>query len=255
MTLLIMPELGFFTEGVPVDFSINALMPFYTSALLTESGKIEPRAKAIMLFVKRWAKDRGICHVAKGHLSPYVWSLLVMYFMQVREDGPLLPALENSQLLSSLRLHTDSAGRPQFHKYGESAIAISASGGDVYACQPSLGRLFLEFVKFYSCAFEWNNEAINVRLGRRARPDPRLPCVVFDSVVDQQKFAPAIEDPLSDHQNLSGSMNAVSLSRLHEELRRAVDLCERGASLTELLTPWAPEAENLVDDAVSDKDA
>merc|ERR1719310_418023 len=66
VTLLVPSALGFFKEAIPVDFSINSVTPFYTAALLTECGQIDVRAKALILFVKRWAKDRGICHAAKG---------------------------------------------------------------------------------------------------------------------------------------------------------------------------------------------
>ena len=37
----------------------------------------------LVLLVKRWAKHRGICHAAKGHLPPYAWSILCLHFLQV----------------------------------------------------------------------------------------------------------------------------------------------------------------------------
>merc|ERR1719359_2510985 len=102
VTLLVPKVLGFFSDAIPIDFSVNSITPFYTAALLTECGQMEPRAKTLILLVKRWAKDRGICHSAKGHLSPYLWSLLVMYFLQVGvdEEGALLPLLEAFKISS-----------------------------------------------------------------------------------------------------------------------------------------------------------
>merc|ERR1711953_1274768 len=61
---------------IPIDFSVNTTTPLYNAALLTECGQIEPRAKELILLVRRWAKDRGVSHAAKGHLSPYAWSHL-----------------------------------------------------------------------------------------------------------------------------------------------------------------------------------
>merc|ERR1712066_969682 len=80
-------------KTIPIDFSVNTTTPLYNAALLTECGQIEPRAKELILLVRRWAKDRGISHAAKGHLSPYAWSLLVIYFLQVwdGQGDPLLP--------------------------------------------------------------------------------------------------------------------------------------------------------------------
>jgi DNA polymerase sigma len=231
VTLLVTPQLGFFPDAIPVDFSVNSVTPFYTAALLTESGKLESRAKALILFVKRWAKDRGICHAAKGHLSPYMWSLLVMYFLQVREDGSLLPPLASFAISSGLL--------PEGSKC-ETARTPSASAGED-DCNLTIGKLFYEFTDFYCKHFDWRNEAVSVRLGRRAPPDARLPIhVVLDASGKQSQNALAIEDPFDPKSNLSTLMNAMSMERLRQELSRAVELCERGASLTSLLAPWAP---------------
>mmetsp|Transcript_27637 Transcript_27637/g.44422 ORF Transcript_27637/g.44422 Transcript_27637/m.44422 type:complete len:516 (+) Transcript_27637:117-1664(+) len=244
VTLLVTPPLGFFPDAIPIDFSVNSVTPFYTAALLAESGKLEWRAKALILFVKRWAKDRGICHVAKGHLSPYMWSLLVMYFLQVRGDGPLLPPLASFALSSGL-LPNSSATRVSESR---GASVSDDSSGDVEG-DLSVGKLFHEFVIFYCQHFDWRNEAVCVRLGRRAPPDSQLPLhVVLDANGKQCQLVPAIEDPFSPKSNLSTLMNAMSLERLHQELRRAVELCEGGASLTALLAPWAPpEIEESLD--------
>merc|ERR1712228_896961 len=79
-------------KTIPIDFSVNTTTPLYNAALLTECGQIEPRAKELILLVRRWAKDRGVSHAAKGHLSPYAWTLLVIYFLQVWDEQgePLL---------------------------------------------------------------------------------------------------------------------------------------------------------------------
>mmetsp|Transcript_27639 Transcript_27639/g.44426 ORF Transcript_27639/g.44426 Transcript_27639/m.44426 type:complete len:512 (+) Transcript_27639:117-1652(+) len=240
VTLLVTPPLGFFPDPIPVDFSVNSVTPFYTAALLTESGNMEWRAKALMLFVKRWAKDRGICHVAKGHLSPYMWSLLVMYFLQVRDDGPLLPPLANFAISSGLL--------PQSPTTPPSDCTAADVSGDADG-NLSIGELFNEFVTFYCKHFDFRNEVVCVRLGRRAPPDSQLPLhVVLDANGNQCQLVPAIEDPFNQKSNLSTLMNAMSLERLHQELRRAVELCEGGASLTALLAPWAPpEIEESLD--------
>ena len=40
-------------------------------------------AAELILLVRRWAKDRGVSHAAKGHLSPYGWMLLAIFYLQV----------------------------------------------------------------------------------------------------------------------------------------------------------------------------
>jgi len=233
VTLLVTSSLGFFPDAVPMDFSVNSVTPFYTAALLSECGNIEPLAKTLILFVKRWTKDRGICHAAKGHLSPYLWTLLVMYFMQVGfdEDGPLLPALETFSISSSLMCA--SAGRNPLPKFKATELGGAAT-------KRSIGDLFREFIRFYTQRFDWRNEAVCVRHGRRGPSDSKAlqPSVASSNGHRRDMVAPFIDDPFKPQNSLGTCMNAVSLERLHEELARAGELCERGASLTELLQPW-----------------
>merc|ERR1719169_332223 len=65
VTLLAPASLGLSSDSIAIDFSVNVVTPFYNAALLTECGRMDSRAKELILLVKRWAKDRGICHVAK----------------------------------------------------------------------------------------------------------------------------------------------------------------------------------------------
>jgi DNA polymerase sigma len=228
--------LGFFPESLPIDFSINAVTPFYTAALLTECGQFEPRAKALILLVKRWAKDRGICFAAKGHLSPYLWSLLVIYFLQVGlkdASTPLLPLLDAFKIS---RINQRSGPKREMTEASSSPFSAS----DV---RMSVADLFEEFVKFYEQRFDWQNEAISIRSGKRAPPDVSLPLhIILRGDGTRHGVGPSIEDPFKKDNNLGVCMNEVSLPRLHEEFSRALEFCTRGASLSELLTPWAPES-------------
>ena len=37
---------------------------------------IVPKSKDLIVFMRRWAKDRGICRTAMGGMSSYAWTLL-----------------------------------------------------------------------------------------------------------------------------------------------------------------------------------
>merc|ERR1719324_534816 len=91
-------------KTIPLSFSVNTVTPFYAAAFLTECAQMDCRAKELILLVRRWAKDRGISHAAKGHLSPYAWSLLVIYFLQVwdGQGDPLLPTITSFKMSSGL---------------------------------------------------------------------------------------------------------------------------------------------------------
>mmetsp|Transcript_49495 Transcript_49495/g.152738 ORF Transcript_49495/g.152738 Transcript_49495/m.152738 type:complete len:531 (-) Transcript_49495:72-1664(-) len=226
-------------QGVPLNLSVNALTPLYNAALLAECGRLEPRARELILLVKRWAKDRGLCHAAKGHLPPYVWTLLVIFFCQVhdKEGAPLLPPLEGFDNCSGLM---KTAGRSPSPK--AAAAAAKPPAPEARTAKPSSGSLFKELVNFYAKEFDWRNEAVSIRLGRRAAPDRALPLhIVLDG--DQAggaEVGPSVEDPFEPTQNLGACTTAASLAHLRSELQRAEELCTTGASLSKLLEPWAP---------------
>jgi hypothetical protein len=232
VTLMVPASLGISTEPIPIDFSINVVTPLYNAALLTECGKFDTRAKELVLLVKRWAKDRAICHTPKGHLSPYMWGLLSIYFLQVRsddEEGPLLPPLSHFEVSSSL------LGRPAAAKWKPAGSAES---------KKTVGALFKEFVQFFHKEFDWQKDAVSIHAGQRVTASSlTLPSqVVIQNGSGISIVAPSIEDPFDVTRNLGDGMTDVSFARLKEELTRAQEVCMRSASLSELLEPWAPAA-------------
>lgn len=214
VTLLAPANMGLCKAGVsvPLDFSVNAAVPMQNAAIFSECGKLDQRAQALILLVRRWAKDRGICHAAKGNLSPYAWTLLAVYFLQVGSDESVLPALQDMEAFAHLAK-------------GRSGVKPSPVG----LANVSVAHLFTQFFNFFS-EFDWHREGVVVRVGHRATPA----VTTLGSTV-----ALNIEDPFHGA-NLGSGMNLVSFSRLQEELKRAKDLFVAGESLSVLLEPWAP---------------
>jgi len=265
VTLLAPASLGIYGKAIPMDFSVNSTTPLYNAALFTECGQIEARAKSLILLVRQWAKDRGVCHAAKGHLSPYSWTLLTIFFLQVgvRDEGPLLPALEGFRLSSSLARQpallggssvvgdgSETAAAPSAAATGHSPTATvevteEPRPESVRGPQKSVGELFKDFASFYGSTFDWRNEAISVRCGRRGPPHLGLPLHIVLRDDEATEVGPSIEDPFDQQRNLGECTTAASLARLHEELTRAVDLCERGEPLAKLLEPWVPPERSI----------
>jgi len=243
VTLLASMSTGIGGEAIAIDFSVNAVTPLYNAALLTECGHMEYRAKALILLVRRWAKDRGICHAPKGHMTPYAWSLLAIYFLQVGacSEGSLLPALKefaaSSGLMSKSKTSKSTSQRDSAKEGPATLPPASTQTGE----KMSIGLLFKEFIHFYHTQFDWHGEAVSVRLGARAAPSLGLPLhIVEKEDGTSSEVGPSIEDPFQMSRNLGSHMTADSLRRLHEELARAEALCAKDASVTELLQPWCP---------------
>merc|ERR1719162_2303916 len=68
--------------AIAIDFSVNAATPLHAAALFREVAQLDTRAGDVVLLMRRWARDRGIAHAARGHLPPYGWALLATYFLQ-----------------------------------------------------------------------------------------------------------------------------------------------------------------------------
>jgi len=236
VTLLAPSSLGLFSEAIPVDFSVNVMTPLYNAALLTECGIFDTRAKELILIVRRWAKDRGISHAAKGHLSPYLWGLLTIYFLQVHNtdvEGPLLPPLEQFEMSARFLKKNGTATGTSEQPRWKSAEATEP--------RTSAGSLFKEFVHFFNTSFDWRNEAVSIRTGHRGSPSLELPLhIIVSDESPMSQVGPSVEDPFHAAQNLGDGMNLMSLTRLKEELSRAEAMCDLDASLAELLEPWAP---------------
>lgn len=237
VTIIAPSTFGDSEQGIPMNLSVNALTPLYNAILLTECGQIDPRAQQLILLVKRWAKDRGLCHTARGHLSPYTWSLLSIFFLQVgTENGPLVPSLKCFAKSSELMVKGGTAEMPKAATL-QPAVTQACLGTN----KMTTGVLFKEFVRFYATEFDWRSEAISVRRGKRAPPDLQLPLhIIINPDNGTSEVGPSIEDPFEAAHNLGGCMTVMSLKHLRTELERATELCMNGASLTVLLEPWAP---------------
>jgi len=243
VTLLVPASFGVSDESIPIDFHVNSTTPLYNMALLTECGQKEARSRALILLVKRWAKDRGVCHAAKGHLSPYPWSLLVIYFLQVgkasESSGPLLPPVQELEVSSSLMGSHNKLPQATVSKLVRSASKLEPP--DIQGPPKTVAELFKDFINFYSRTFDWTKEAICVRTGKRGPPSLNLPLhIIVDEETQASEVGPSIEDPFNPSRNLGVVMTCTALGRLHQEFARANELLINGCSLTELLQPWAP---------------
>lgn len=237
VTLMAPPALGGSDKSIPLDFSVNAVTPLYNSVLTAECGSIDLRAKSLILVVRRWAKDRGISHAAKGHLPPYSWTLLAIYFLQVAfGEEPILPPLRGYRMVNRMTVRRDSDDNSKTtSERWEPPESNSA------VAQLSVGNLLQSFMRFYSQDFDFQTEIVSVRQAWRSKSTCRIVKVSDSGSQDAgQSTWPSIEDPFEPTQNLAAGSTPTGIARLREEFSRACDLIDRTESLSVLLEPWAP---------------
>lgn len=237
-------ELAISEHAVVVTLGVNIVTPLYHSALLSGCGQIDPRSRQLVEVVLRWAKCRRLCHSGRGHLSPYTWSILALYFLQVGVThcgAPLLPALQASRASSGAFLCRRAPPAPGLPPASSPVPLQRACETRALCTSPhlSMGWLFKEFVRFYATKLDWHNEAISVRAGRRlSMLDMAFLPHAVQAADGHLAAGPSIEDPFCVTHNLGASASAENLGRLHEEFSRAQSLLDRDCSLRELLEPF-----------------
>lgn len=210
-------------DNVAVCFSVNSGTPLRHAALVAECTRIFWQAKALMLFVKHWARNRSLCHT--NALSPYAWALLVAHFLQVGR-----PSASRS-LLPPLRGALTADGRPTWLR-GSSFAPRPCDDVDI-----RVAELFSDLLDFYS-GFAWSQEVVSVRRGARAAAVAAPPD--DDLHVPTSVGLPNIEDPFEPGRNVAENMKKALVAHLHVELARARALLSSGASLEVLTQPWEP---------------
>merc|ERR1719329_169800 len=218
--------LGVDVDAIPISFSVNAVTPLHNAALVTECGLLDPRARELILLIKRWAKDRGICHATKGHLCPYAWTTLCIFFLQAGMDAgeAVLPPLNGFKKASCLMRH----------EHGKIEVPVPSGSNKTTV------ELFSAFMQFYHEEFDWTAEVISIRCGQRGKPGLSLPLHIIVGENGKSTVGPSVENPFQEDHNLADAMTAESFKRLREELDRAHQFSLSSSSLAELLEPWAP---------------
>jgi DNA polymerase sigma len=216
--------------SVSVDFSVNAVTPARSSVLLEECGRLDVRALDLILLVRRWARDRGVAHSAKGHLPPYAWTVLVVYFLQNHQpdgdDNYILPALDELDLQKET-CHEDKMQQAR----GQTDTGKTVS-------EATAASLFVDFFHFFAL-LDPKEQVVAIRCNTKTNPVAASKRGPF-----QQKLI--VIDPFEPKRNLCANMTTDGFVRFKEEVERARDICSsRSASVSKLLEPWAPPDEMI----------
>jgi hypothetical protein len=216
--------------SVSVDFSVNAVTPARSSVLLEECGRLGVRARDLILLVRRWARDRGVAHSAKGHLSPYAWTVLVVYFLQNHQpdgdDKYVLPAFDESDL------QTETCHKDKFQQVrGQTDTGKTVS-------EAIVASLFVDFFHFFAL-LDPTDQVLAIRCNSKTNPVAASRRGPFPKTL-------VVVDPFEPNRNLCANMTTDGFFRFKEEVERARDICSSSsASVSKLLEPWAPPDEMI----------
>ncbi|KAI0003145.1 hypothetical protein F4779DRAFT_602273 [Xylariaceae sp. FL0662B] len=165
--------------GVQCDINFSAHLALQNTLLLRCYSYTDPRVRPLVLFVKHWAKARGINTPYRGTLSSYGYVLMVLHYLvnvaepfvcpnlqQLAPPDPNLPA----EALEGLA--TCKGRNIRFWK-DEQEIQRLASEGHLNQNRESLGSLLRGFFEYYAQGsmmstvqkrgFDWGRDVLSLR--------------------------------------------------------------------------------------------
>ena len=134
--------------GTDIDVIHSNLNGLTNTQMLREYAGSDPRARPLMLAVKRWSSSRGVSNSSNSTLSSYAWVLLVIFFLQCRKPS-VLPNLQSAGAYA-YKADTDGSvygvgGAEGGSEDGRESKANSKEAEGMVG----VGRLLCEFFVFY----------------------------------------------------------------------------------------------------------
>lgn len=166
--------------GVQCDINFSAQLAIHNTHLLRCYSLTDPRVRPLVLFVKHWAKVRGVNTSYRGTLSSYGYVLMVLhYLINVAQPSvcpnlqamapPMDPHLRPEQVENM----TVCQGRYVWFWKNEDEIQAAAKRGGLTQNRDSIGHLLRGFFEYYAQGnmmstghmrgFDWGRDVISLR--------------------------------------------------------------------------------------------
>jgi DNA polymerase sigma len=211
------------TLGHSIDVSINNELPIFNTRLLRAYAQTDERVRILVLCVKRWARLVGVTDAKSGNLSSYSWTLLCIYYLQVRnarEGGPLLPSLQQLAANQPENLFRDPCTGRSFD-----VRWVQDPRYKLTTCASTASELLRGFFTFYARDFQWGLEVASIRLAHRYP----ITNVRFNALARGKLAEPIhIEDPFDLQRNLNCVLDETGLAKLKNAF---VDVARRVAEV------------------------
>ncbi|MEE6459584.1 hypothetical protein FKM82_000660 [Ascaphus truei] len=187
-----------------------------TTNHLAALGELEPRFISLVVAFQYWAKLCSIDRPEEGGLPPYVFALMVVFFLQQRKE-PILPVylgtwIEKFSLgkLGHFNLRVpekdyvvwehsatadgDNPPKQDSLTTGKASLVFAAD----HQCPVPIGQLWVEMLRFYALEFDMADLVISIRIKEN----------ISRELKDWPKKRIAIEDPYSVKRNVARSLNS-----------------------------------------------
>lgn len=169
-----------FGIGVQCDINFSAQLALQNTHLLRCYSLTDPRVRPLVLFVKHWAKVRGINTPYRGTLSSYGYVLMVMHYLINVTRPSVCPNLQlmaprAEQHISPEQIENtiECKGRDIRFWRDTDEISSAAQQGRLTQNTESIGVLIRGFFEYYAQnnmlsaghmrGFDWGRDVISIR--------------------------------------------------------------------------------------------
>ncbi|XP_064357946.1 terminal uridylyltransferase 7 isoform X1 [Dromaius novaehollandiae] len=186
-----------------------------TTNHLASLGKLEPTVVPLVIAFRYWAKLCCVDRPEEGGLSPYVFALMVIFFLQQRKE-PFLPVYLGSWIggfslnkLTNFNLKevendtvvwehnpVDDSDSPKETSPKKGKVPLVFDSG--HQRSAPVGQLWVELLRFYALEFNLADLVISIRLKE----------TVSRELKDWPKKRIAVEDPYSVKRNVARTLNS-----------------------------------------------
>ncbi|KAI2473564.1 hypothetical protein F4781DRAFT_137892 [Annulohypoxylon bovei var. microspora] len=165
--------------GVQCDINFSAHLALQNTLLLRCYAYTDPRVRPMVLFVKHWAKARGINTPYRGTLSSYGYVLMVLHYLVNIAEPFVCPNLQQlappdpNLPVEALEGITTCKGRDVRFWRDEQEIQRLAREGHLNQNRDSLGSLLRGFFEYYAQnftmstinkrGFDWGRDVLSLR--------------------------------------------------------------------------------------------
>lgn len=167
--------------GIQCDINFSTSLALHNTLLLRLYSICDPRVKTMVLFVKHWAKTRGINTPYRGTLGSYGYVLMVLHYLMNVAQPPVLPNLQHMNKEPPAHLspaekaaQTTCDGQDVRFWRNEVEIRSLAERKMLTHNHDSVGMLLRGFFEYFAqCAqmttvqgargFDWGREVLSLR--------------------------------------------------------------------------------------------
>ncbi|NXA55599.1 TUT7 uridylyltransferase, partial [Nothocercus julius] len=202
-------------SGLTCKVSAGNENAYLTTNHLATLGKLEPTIVPLVIAFRYWAKLCCVDRPEEGGLSPYVFAIMVIFFLQQRKE-PFLPVylgswvggfslnkltnfnlkeVENDTVVWEHNAVDDSdVLKETSPKKGKVPLVFDEG----HKCSAPVGQLWVELLRFYALEFNLADLVISIRLKE----------TVSRELKDWPKKRIAVEDPYSVKRNVARTLNS-----------------------------------------------